>query len=1250
MITKELIFNFILLLSASTIANLFNLITSLSSNTKKILLGIVFGFVAVLGMKFPYVLAPGLIFDGRSIVISLAALFYGYRCGVLAGVIALIYRISIGGPGIYAGSLTIIFSAIIGLLFHYQYFKSQKFKFNHKILFVFNFFVHFVVYILMIFVQGQLRILVLKQMALPFLVFYPLTGFIIGKILWLQNDYIDKATKIKESEEKFSVIFYKSVIPLILVENRNLTIKDVNDAFLFLLEIEKSEVLNKQLDELNVFEKKSFTEIIIPKLRAKSRIKNFETTIFSKSGKAIDVVFVYEDIKINNAEFYLISLIDISDQKQALNEIIKLNKAYLNLSEINQLIVRSNDTDELLKRACEISVKESGFLLVWIGFIDEEKKSLKPQYFAGPEKDYVSNLNLSFEDPLFKDYPALTSVKEKKFKIVNDWHSSSISETFKELTKKFGIASSAHFVLTSKGSPIGSINFYSSEKNYFDSAEIALFDEISKDLSYAINSIENERKRREFEYKLQENVRFLSTLIKNLPGFIYRCRNDRNWTMEYLTPQVEEITGYKPEELIYNRDLSFNDIIHPDYREVLWNKWQEILAKKSVFEHEYPIFTKSGELKWVWERGRGIFDENDQLISLEGFITDITEKKKYEEQLLETNEKLKLLVEGIPYFFFYTHDTQGRITYISPSVEKITGYPVSEWIGTNHWFLTDNPINELARENTRKILRGEPGNFPTYLEIFHKNGEKIILEIFEVPHYKKNKIVGLHGVARDVTIEKRFEEKLIKSEERFRKIFEEHSAIKIILDPTDGKIVEANNSALKFYGYTFEEIKKMNIAEINLEPVEKILKRLGEAKEKGIPSIETKNKLKDGSIKDVAVFFSDVEIDGKIYIHLIVVDISQAKKLEKEIELERFKFQQLFDNSPISIALIDKHMKVVTNNSEFLHFFNLKSDDAKGKEITEICCKEELKISFKNFFLHVLEGGKETKETYIQKPDGSVAYVQLIGFPVFIQAEIIGAFVLIVDLTKIKKAEEDMKAAKELAELASKMKDTFIANISHEIRTPLNAILGYNELIKDITIDYLGQDEKNYFNVIRSAGDRLMRTIEMIMNYSRIVSGDMPVKKEKVSLSEILNNLCEEFKITADQKGLEFIFNNYCGEVKILADRYCITQAVANLIDNAIKYTKKGSVKVILKRNEKSELELEISDTGIGISEEYQKRLFEPYSQQELGWNRPYEGVGLGLALVKNYLTLNGIDISFTSKVEVGTTFIVHFKNTEVKD
>jgi PAS domain S-box-containing protein len=149
--------------------------------------------------------------------------------------------------------------------------------------------------------------------------------------------------------------------------------------------------------------------------------------------------------------------------------------------------------------------------------------------------------------------------------------------------------------------------------------------------------------RRKAGKEMREHERFLTTLISNLPGFVYRCRNDRDWTMEYISEGCEEITGYAPEDFIGNSTLAFNDIIHPDFREALWEKWQELLESKTVFEEEYPLVTRDGGTRWVWERGRGVFSEDNTLLFLEGFITDITGRKQAEDALRQAYRQLKIL-------------------------------------------------------------------------------------------------------------------------------------------------------------------------------------------------------------------------------------------------------------------------------------------------------------------------------------------------------------------------------------------------------------------------------------------------------------------------------------------------------------------------------------------------------------------------------------------------------------------------------
>ena len=161
----------------------------------------------------------------------------------------------------------------------------------------------------------------------------------------------------------------------------------------------------------------------------------------------------------------------------------------------------------------------------------------------------------------------------------------------------------------------------------------------------------------------------MATMINNLPGFIYRCANDPQWTMIYISEGCQQITGYTPDDFIGNKTLAFNDIIHSDYQKHLWDTWQELLEKKGVLEEEYSIITSNGEIRWVWERGRGIFSEEGELLFLEGFITDITDRKRTEDALKESENKYRTIFENIQ-DVFYQVDVEGVINEISPSIFK----------------------------------------------------------------------------------------------------------------------------------------------------------------------------------------------------------------------------------------------------------------------------------------------------------------------------------------------------------------------------------------------------------------------------------------------------------------------------------------------------------------------------------------------------------------------------------------------------
>ena len=131
--------------------------------------------------------------------------------------------------------------------------------------------------------------------------------------------------------------------------------------------------------------------------------------------------------------------------------------------------------------------------------------------------------------------------------------------------------------------------------------------------------------------ELKERERALATMIGNLPGFVYRCANDHDWTMTFISDQCADVTDYTASDFLGNK-ITYNDIVRPDYREPLREKWQETLRRKDFFEEEYPIITASGETRWVWERGRGVFNPAGELLFLEGFIWNITDRKREEQE------------------------------------------------------------------------------------------------------------------------------------------------------------------------------------------------------------------------------------------------------------------------------------------------------------------------------------------------------------------------------------------------------------------------------------------------------------------------------------------------------------------------------------------------------------------------------------------------------------------------------------------
>jgi two-component system, sensor histidine kinase len=245
------------------------------------------------------------------------------------------------------------------------------------------------------------------------------------------------------------------------------------------------------------------------------------------------------------------------------------------------------------------------------------------------------------------------------------------------------------------------------------------------------------------------------------------------------------------------------------------------------------------------------------------------------------------------------------------------------------------------------------------------------------------------------------------------------------------------------------------------------------------------------------------------------------------------------------------------------------------------------------------------------------------------------------NINELKRSEEDLGKSKEQAEQAVVIKDHFVANMSHEIRTPMNAIIGFTDLLEQSTLD---EEQKEFVNAIKVSGKNLTAIINDILDYSKIRSGMITLEKIPISIRSILGSIHVLLQQKAMEKNLAFNFNiDKDIPEEVIGDPTRLTQILSNLIDNALKFTEKGSVEVqamIANNSEESvAIEFRVKDTGKGVPEDKQAIIFERFTQVSAETSRRYGGTGLGLSIVKSLVELQQGTISLKSELNKGSLF-----------
>jgi PAS domain S-box-containing protein len=373
---------------------------------------------------------------------------------------------------------------------------------------------------------------------------------------------------------------------------------------------------------------------------------------------------------------------------------------------------------------------------------------------------------------------------------------------------------------------------------------------------------------------------------------------------------------------------------------------------------------------------------------------------------------------------------------------------------------------------------------------------------------------------------------------------------------------------------------------------------------------------------------------------------SQAALKESEAKLRETSmfYRTVLDSmqDPVAIANASGG-DIVSVNSSFLSFYRVESAAVVGQNCRDIICggrpeREPCPLD------RAVETGKHCKTEQVQRIGEKDVPVEISSSPVFDEEGAVVQVVLVVrDISSRKEADTAREEARMAAEEASRAKGQFLANISHEVRSPLNGIIGMSELARDMCT---GEDQRTIFNTINSEAASLLTMVNDVLDYSRIESGNLELERAHFDMRLLVEDLANIVAIQAEKRGLEF--NSYFAPdlpVKVLGDPGRLRQIILNLTSNALKFTGEGEIFVRAELEEDMghdvKVRFSVKDTGIGIDEEKQERIFESFTQADGSTTRKYGGSGLGLAIARELTRLMGGDIAVRSVPGKGSTFKV---------
>ncbi|MFZ2066165.1 MAG: PAS-domain containing protein, partial [Xanthobacteraceae bacterium] len=373
----------------------------------------------------------------------------------------------------------------------------------------------------------------------------------------------------------------------------------------------------------------------------------------------------------------------------------------------------------------------------------------------------------------------------------------------------------------------------------------------------------------------------------------------------------------------------------------------------------------------------------------------------------------------------------------------------------------------------------------------------------------------------------------------------------------------------------------------------------------------------------------------------IYTDITERKEAEKQLREDEERFRAIDAAAPVGLIIVSENdQNVLHLNPSFCEIVGKDANALLGKPLSSIFTEPEKSKELAG----IINGtSSERKEFHFRRPDGAEAYVMVSRVALDYRGEkaVIASFVDIHDRVQ---AEIELRQAKEAAESASRVKSSFLANMSHELRTPLNAIIGYSEILLEDATDRADKASMSDLEKIQAAGKHLLGLINDILDLSKIEAGRMDVYLEHIFLTRLIDEVKTIVEPMMKKNGNTLLVDCPQDIGSLQTDLTKLKQSIINLLSNAAKFTKNGTVTLRLARETRDGapwVKFEVIDSGIGMTDEQMGRLFQAFTQADSSTTRNFGGTGLGLTITRHFCAMLGGSIEVKSKPAQGSTFII---------